>query len=260
MLSQFPDDISELTPNKLREIQIETLASIHISKFENVLLSTLGTVAEECNMALKDLHGKKRDTYLYHAEKKGIIPSASQFQEYLNIRNLMHHQKVSLEGMSCFNTEGLEQNQSMRKRYMTSYQKMCEKKLADRIDSYQAVIKDISPLVEDINPNLFVRANNESNSKFIARIKEFAHKNPDKKIYVQTNYRTKKDKIESIFKTLSKIAPNAEIIDRPPENNKEFMSLLRNYLYRNHYLELFQEVEHNIVRYCLLSLVEVVML
>lgn len=254
LISQFPKDLQNLDRSKMREIQIETLASLNVAIFENVVLTTLGSVAEEYNIALRDLCGKKRDDYFYQAERKGIIPSAAKFQDYLNIRNLMHHQKSSIDGLSCFDAEDEhEQNKSMRKRYMSSYQTICEKRLADRVDAYQAIVKDFSKLAEEVNPNLFIRPLNESNSKFINRIKEYARLNPEEKIYVQTNYRTKKDKVESIAKTLGKVAPNAKIIDRPSEDNDDFMQLVRNFLYRKRYLDIFYDVEHSLVRYCLLS-------
>lgn len=253
IISQFPDDVHELNKDKMKEIQIETLASLNVSVFENVVLTALGSVAEECNMALKDLCGKKRDDYFYQAERKKLIPSASQFQKYLNVRNLMHHQWASLEGLSCFDTEEHEQNKSMRKRYMQSYQEICEKRLADRIDAYQSAIQNISTLVAEINPNLFIRGQNESNSKFISRIKEYAKENPKENIYVQTNYRTKHDKINSIAKTLLKVAPNAQIIDKPLEKNDKFMELVRNFLYRKKYLETVQYAEHIMVKYSLYS-------
>ena len=159
------EDESRYSERELMDAQTEAMASTLINPFENVLLSSLTSLSEESNKIIKKLLvSRAGDNYIFQAEKEGLIPSAAAFQDYQNIRHLMHHQWDTLDGLGKFNNIENVKNDSVRHRYLDSYGRLCDKSLVERVKSYTEVARNMSKLVATMNPNLLVREENESNS------------------------------------------------------------------------------------------------
>lgn len=252
-------DILTLLPEKssydeqeLYEAQTEAQASALINPFENVLLSSLTTLSEESNKIIKRLLELRiGEGYIFQAEKEGLISSASSFQDYQNIRHLVHHQWDTLDGLGRFNGVETVKNISVRRRYLDSYCRMCDKPLVERVKSYIKVAKDMSTLVSMLNPNLLIRGENESNSKFINRAKQYAKAHPEEKIMLEAGYDFGSDKKEALIKNAAKVLPEAEIIDICGMDIENFLERISVYLYRKNYLEIFQQIEYKMSQHCL---------
>ena len=250
-LALFPEKLSQLTDKESKDKQIEVMASSLTAPIEEILLATLTILAETGQNAIKDIIHNCGDDFLHKAEQKGIIPSASKYQDYLNIRNLAHHQLGTLDYLSCFNDNETEKNDTLRKRYMESYIKLCGGTLTERISNYQETVKDFHQLISELAPNIFIRKDNESNSKFINRIREYKYAHPEEKLYIETNYLGNKTKKDSLIKQIHKIVPNVQIIDETAPDPEAFMARMSGFTFRKKYLELFEHMEYSLIRHFL---------
>lgn len=252
VLTLLPEDKSRYSERELMDAQTEAMASTLINPFENVLLSSLTSLSEESNKIIKKLLvSRAGDNYIFQAEKEGLIPSAAAFQDYQNIRHLMHHQWDTLDGLGKFNNIENVKNDSVRHRYLDSYGRLCDKSLVERVKSYTEVARNMSKLVATMNPNLLVREENESNSKFINRAKQYVKDHPNTPIMLETNYTADADKKEALTKNIQKVLPQAEIIDACAMDIDSFLERISVYLYRKNYLEIFQQVENRLSQHCL---------
>ena len=252
VLTLLPEDKDTYSERELMDAQTEAMSSALINPFENVLLGTLTTLSEESNKIIKKLLGLRAgENYISQAEKEGLIPSAAAFQDYQNIRHLMHHQWDTLDGLGKFNNIENIKNASVRRRYLDSYCHLCDKSLVERVKSYVEVANNMSTLVATLNPDLLIREESESNSKFINRAKQYAKEHPDAQIMLETNYQADSDKKEALIKNAQKVLPNAEIIDVCGMDIESFLDRVTVYLYRKNYLEIFQQVENRLSQHCL---------
>ncbi len=252
VLMLLPEDKQECDERKLFEAQIEAMASTLINPFENIVLSSLTTLSEESNNALKKLLWLRAgENYISQAEKEGLIPSASMLQDYQNIRHLMHHQWDTLDGLGKFDNIENIKNVSIRKRYLDSYCRLFDKPLIERVKSYTEIAQNMSKLVSTLNPNLLIRGENESNSKFVNRAKHYAKEHPNIPIMMETNYAADSDKKEALIKNIQKVLPQAEIIDMCGMDIESFLARISVYLTRKNYLEIFQQVENKLSQHCL---------
>ncbi len=250
-IAQFPEQLHLMTDKESRDKQIETMASSLTAPIEEVLLATLTILAETSQNAIKELAHNHGDEFLYKAEQKGLIPSASKYQDYLNIRNLAHHQLGTLDYISCFNDDETEKNDTLRKRYMDSYLSLCGGTLQERITKYQETVGDFHKLIEELAPNIFIRGEKESNSKFVDRVRKYKNEHPNEKLFVETNYLGNKAKRDTLVKQIHKIVPNVQVIDETVPDPEAFMERMGSFTYRKKYLELFEHVEYSLLRYFL---------
>lgn len=79
---------------------------------------------------------------------------------------------------------------------------------------------------------MLIRGENESNSKFVSRIKEYARANPEAALLVETNYPYGADKKEALIKNVAKLFPAAAVIDRSGMDIDGFLERVAGYLYR----------------------------
>ncbi|MBP3686968.1 MAG: hypothetical protein J6J35_01225 [Alphaproteobacteria bacterium] len=251
IISMLPLKKNELDKQELINIQNEALASRLTAPFENIILSALASLAEETDKTLKQIIIKHNKDYLYQAQNQGLINSATLIQDTLNIRHLMHHQWDTLDGVGKFNDTESQKNISIRRRFLDSYCRLCDKPLKERIDGYITMAGNFVPLISELVSEFIIRQPGQSNSKFAQQIKE-AQKNHER-LYVEANYNYGEDKKKSLLKTLSKISPNAELIDNTSMDIDTFLSRISNCLFRRHYIEVFSHIDYKICRYCLLS-------
>lgn len=254
VLALLPPEKSRYSEKDVETAQTEALSSALIAPFENVLLSSLAALSEESNGIMRELFGHRAgQNYMAQAESEGILPSAAAFQDCLNIRHLMHHQWDTLDGIGKFNERETVKNVSVRRRYLDSYCRLCDRPLLERLDAYVGTAKSFAPLVSALNPDLLIRGENESNSKFVSRIKEYARANPEAALLVETNYPYGSDKKEALIKNVAKLFPAAAVIDRSGMDIDGFLERVAGYLYRKNYLEVFQQIEYKMSQFCLFN-------
>ncbi len=251
----FNEDIRYIEKAKFEQANAEGLTMEIMSPYENVLLSTLSNLAEETDNILKALLIKKHPTnYLSKAESQDLIPSAHQLQDFLNIRHLLHHQFETLDGYGRFINGQDDQNKSIRNRYLESYQRLCSGTFVERISKYVKTADNFKDLVSGIYPTLLIRGSNESNNKFIQRIKEFRKQNKDTTIYIETSYPNREKKKNALLNSINKLFDNVEVIDNiQSENINDFIKRIVLYMERKKYIETFQILEHKIGEYYLFS-------
>ena len=240
ILATLPPKNEEYTEKEIRAAQTEALASELTAPFENVILSTLTTLSEESSNVLKTIYEQRvGDKYLYQAQKEGLINSVSDFQDLQNIRHLLYHQWDTLDGLGKFNSVEGVKNQSIRRRYLDSYCRLCDKPMYERLDSYIEEANNFSTLVTSLTPNLLVRGVNESNSKFVQRIKEYVKNHPQENLMIECNHNQGSEKKESLQKNIQKLFPQAEIIDGTGMDIESFFDRIEIYMYRKSYLEVY---------------------
>ncbi len=252
VLAQLSPDKRRFSEKEVMNAQEEALASALVAPFENVLLSSLSSLTEENHQMIKTLFYKRYgENYMVQAENQKLISSAASFQDYLNIRHLMHHQWDTLDGLGKFNAVETEKNASVRRRYLDSYMRLCGKPLLGRINAYIESAKEFAPVVAALNPDFLRRNDNESNSKFIERVKAYARSHPNANILVEANYPYGSDKKAPLLKSLNKLVPEAKIVDNAGLDIDGFMEKVSGYLSRSNYIDLFQQIEYKLSQHCL---------
>ncbi len=246
-LARLPQDIKNLDEQQKENIETEVFAEITLSSIESSILDTLSLLTDESHKAIKDILEKRvGERFLAQAEKEGIISSASSLQNYLNIRHLLHHQWDTLDNLGRFNDNEALKNKGLRQQFLNSYSELCNKPLKERIKGYNEAVKFYAPLVEMLNPQLFIQKENESDTDFNKRIEKTAASLKNKLIYIQT-YKKKKNQL----KKLKKQFPNAKIINKTDKSDLDI--LLKNCQYRHFFSEIYQKIEYKVNLYCLLS-------
>lgn len=252
IMTQCPQDIDDLDVSTLRTAQNETMASDLTSRFENMILAKLSTLAEETDKILANIPQKNKNNYLTYAESNNIIPSAARMQEFLNIRHLMHHQWETLDNIGRYTSFDNDKNFSIRRSLLEAYHNLCGKPLFERLNSYIEATADFSTLTVSLNPDLFVRGTNESNSKFITRIKNFSRQNPETPFFVDTNYQENSDKKSALIKNIQKLFPQCKVIDESNLDIEGFIHRVGMHIKCSTYLDYFQRTEYQIGQHYLL--------
>lgn len=254
IVSSLPENLKDVSDKELRTVQRETLASALTAPFENAILSALATLTEESGRTIQKMLGLKKDsTYLHKAESSGIIPSASRFQDYQNIRHLMRHQRDSLDNLGRFTFYDADKNISVRARFLAGYGHICGHPLSERVKAYTAVGADFATLVTGLSPELLIRGHAESNNKFLGRLKAYRTANPETALLVETAYSDSLDKKRALIKNIEKFFPDAEIIDRREMNMDLFIERMTQHVLRERFLDIFADIEYKICQYSLFS-------
>lgn len=242
-------DISEV---EIHTIQNDTMASELLSMFENRILSALATLAESSDNILKKIYyGRYGEEYLRKAGADALIGSPATLQDCLNIRHLLHHQWDTLDTMGKFNAAS-EKNALMRRRFLESYCRICDRTMLERFNAYSEAGLCFAPLVAALSPELMYRQTNESNTKFIERLKEFKKLNPDACLSVETIYPpSASEKKKALIKNIKKLFKDAVVIDEANMDIDTFVKREAAYHQRENFLSLFQSLEYNLCQYCL---------
>ncbi len=254
LLTLLPEDKFEYEDRELLAVQTEAMASQLIAPFENVLLSSFAALSEESNEALKKILGKRAgSSFINRAESEGLIGSAAVLQDGMNIRHLMHHQWDTLDGMGKFNEWATVKNDSLRRRFLDSYARLCDKPISERLNAYADAAAGFTPLISALNPDFLVRGKNESNNKFMTRLKEYRRTRPEAGMIIEMAYPYGSDKKEALLKSISRQFPDARVIDRSDMDIDGFLERIAEYIYRKNYLEVFQQIEYRMSQFCLFS-------
>ncbi|MBR5154520.1 MAG: hypothetical protein IKW58_02220 [Alphaproteobacteria bacterium] len=250
--------VVELMPLDNQDVQVaqKCKTEAQISEFmqvsENVIISILANLTEKQDRLIKQiLYYRDPTNYLSNAEKQDLIPSSEYFQDLLNLRHLLHHQFDTLNGYGRFMNGDNAQNESIRKRNLESYRRLIKGTFAQRVSSYKTHAETFKHFISAICPNVFFKDKEESNNKFIQRIKKYVNQNSNQKIYVELNIKQQAKKA-SLAKAVQRISPSIEIIDDNQEKDlSNFFDKIKLYEKRQSFLKTFQLVEIRISEHCL---------
>ena len=231
----------------ITKIVTESLASDYLKPMEATIVKVMARMAEAGRDFLQENY--KQEDVFGSAEKNGMIASAERFKDYINIRNLLHHQNDSLTQFGYFFPS--QTNAERREAYLASYRRVYGKNLFGRAQSYITVLKDFRGLLQKIYPNFLSRQEQESNSKFVARLKDYARKNPEQKLVVELNYPYKNDKSEQLLKNVMKLFPEALVVDNPKVKYADLQEELSGYNNLDAFLQASQGLEGYMSFYCL---------
>ena len=80
-----------------------------------------------------------------------------------------------------------DQNMSIRKRNIESFNRLINGTFAERVSSYKEHAKIFKQFIISICPNALFKEKDESNNKFLQRIKNYATQNPNTTMYIELN-------------------------------------------------------------------------
>ena len=231
---------------------LNVFAEEGISANENTILEILSSFAEKlqqiCRTRYKVKDGK---TAFELAQKEGLIASAENFSDYVNIRNLLRHQWDSMDELGYFCAEKAEKNTLKRSQYIKSFLKLCDKTLVQRMKSYVEVLHQMQQLIYKLKPDWVIRNTSESNSRFAERVKALYRQNPSEPVKVEINHPQDSDKYRALHKNLHKVAPNVVILDDFSQKNDKFSQMTDDYGLRTFFLQTYHSLECRLMTYCI---------
>lgn len=250
VFAQIPEN-GKLEDRDIVRMQTEAMASFKVAPFESMILDTLSMLSEETHKIIKEVVGRRAgNNYLSQAEKEGLLTSGAKLQEFLNIRHLMYHQWDTLDGIGKFNNSETIKNASVRRRYLDSYCNLCDKPLAQRVESYKSAAEIFLPLVHTLNDNFLAKDKTESNSKFFKKIEEYVATNGDNGLNVEIGYGYG-DKKDKVVKNIEKKYPNIKVIDKAGMDMADMGERINSYILRRQYVDWFQHIEYMVCQHCL---------
>lgn len=271
ILINFIDNCSknkDQLKNRFKGLVLNAYAAEVTASYENIILEMLGSFAEKIQNICRDMHLKevRQNVYdnaekqrlfkdicqnaLKYAVRDGLIRSDDDFMDYIHIRHLMRHQWDTMDELGFFNAAAINKNHNIRMEYMASYRRLCDKTIVQRMKSYVDVLYHMQYVMRQVLPQYLIREPSESNSKFIARIKEYHRQNPNNEIAVEINEAEGSDKHKKLCRNLHKIFPQIIIKDDFGVNNK-FADLENDYLRRSAFLQSYHSIECMMMAYCM---------
>ena len=217
--------------------------------WEHTILEIIGSFAEKMQSICRDIYGKESEELAFErAEKDGLIPSAKDFQDYVNIRHLLRHQWETMDEIGTFYTPS--ENAEKRAKWVKSYLRLCDKSIVQRQRAYIDVLRQYQHVVSRIMPERIMREQGETNSKFVARLKELHRQNPDKEFSVELNYPLEESKFTALQRNLRKVFPKIKIAEDFAGSQNEFGSWEMDYARRSWFLHSFNRLECKLISYC----------
>lgn len=231
---------------KYQRLPINLYAAETTAPWENNILEILGSFASKTQDICRNIYG---DNALQCAEQDGLIPSAADFQDYVNIRNLMRHQWDTMDELGYFHSA--DRNASKRAEYLQSYLKLCDKTIVQRLKSYIDVLHQMQHVIARVCPKRIIRDKSDSNSRFAAMLKAYHAQNPDEPLAVELNYPLASDKYKALHRNLHKIFPQIRITEDFLSKQDEFCRLDRDYGRRAWFLQTYHALECRMMTYCI---------
>lgn len=272
ILINFVDSCSknkDQLQSRFKGLVLNAYAAEVTASYENIMLEMLGSFAEKIQNISRDIHLKEvrqnvhnraerqklcEDVYqnaLEYAKQDNLIPSAADFIDYVHIRHLMRHQWDTMDELGFFDAAATDENYNTRMEYMASYRRLCDKTMVQRMKSYINVLHQMQYVMRQILPQYFIREPAESNSKFIARVKEYHRQNPGSKVTVEINEAIKSDRYQKLCGNLRKLVPQIIIKDDFSVDKKKFEDLEKDYLRRSVFLQSYHWIECMMMSYCM---------
>ena len=243
---------NKFTSEKLFErASMNIFAAEVVATNENIILEILGSFAEKVQSICRDRYNlyDGREA-LKQAQKEGLIHSAEDFQDYVNIRNFMRHQWETLDELGYFSAIKSYKNETTRAEFLNSYLKLCDKSIVQRMKSYIDILHQMQSVIAKVNPNRIIRDTSESNNKFIKRLKSLEQPQHKK---IELNYPLASDKYKSLNQSLHKIMPNLSIADDfPPQLKETKLADINTYNTRSWFLQYFHFMDCLVMRHCIM--------
>ena len=232
--------------NKFDRMSANVYAAEKVASNEDIILELLGSFAEKFQNVCRDRYNVT-DTgeALKLAKSEGLIDSADDFQDYINIRQLMRHRWDTLDGLGVFGNKKQSKSQDARAGYEKSYLKLCDNTLVQRMKCYVDVLHQMQRVIRNICPNRIMRDLPESNNKFIQRIKTIRQQNPTQTLAIEINHPWASVKYDSLNRNLRKLVPNITIIDDIVD--PDYLDV---YGTRSWFLQTFHSMECMIMQHC----------
>lgn len=240
--------VDEKTFNKL---STQVYANEAVSHNENIILELLGSFADKV-LAVCRVKYQIKNCYdvFKRAEEDGFIKSADELQKYINIRNFLRHQWDSLDDLGHFSPRKSDKNQQVRDVYVQSYLELCDKPIVQRMRSYMEALHQMQHVIGKIHPDWVIRDVNESNNKFMQRIKKATIQSPEQPVMAEINMPLASDKYTTMVKRLHALFPQVNIIDEFT-NPKPMREKITDYAVRTWYLQSFKTLECLVMLYCI---------
>ena len=237
-----------LAQKKAEKLAMHVYAEEYLSINENTILELISSFADKILTICRKIYNTS-DTRsaLEQAQSEGLILSSDNIHEYINIRHFLRHQIDTLDELGCFSKTKSNENKIARNNYINSYLKFCDKSIIQRMKSYIDVLHQMQHVVNQINPNRIIRNKDESNNKFIDRVKAAYQIKPD--ALIELNYPLFNKKYNSLNKNLHKILPEIKIVDEYSENSP-MKSRVDDYGIRSYFLQTFQSLECMVMDHC----------
>ncbi len=232
--------------NKFDRMSANVYAAEKVATNEDIILELLGSFAEKFQNVCRDRYDvSDTGAALKLAQSEGLIDSADDFQDYINIRQLMRHRWDTLDGLGGFSTKSKMTNQGARAEYEKSYLKLCDKTLIQRMKSYVNVLHQMQQVIRNICPQRIIRDLSESNNKFVQRVKTARNQNPTQPLTLEINHPWASEKYDSLNRNLRKLVPNITIVD--DIKDPDYLDV---YATRSWFLQTFHSMECMIMQYC----------
>ncbi len=260
MLGEFSINIAQVdalwqnkdaTEKSYNRMYLNIYAAEQVVANENIILELLGSFAEKLLVVCREIYDTAdSDAALKQAESDGLIPSADNFKDYVNIRNFMRHQLDTLDELGFFDADKANKNKIIRSTYVESYLKICDKTPIYRMKAYIDVLHQMQHVMRKICPNRLIRDTSESNNKFFQRVRT-AYANPDAMCPgVELNHPIASDKYKSLNRNLRKIIPTINIVDDFPLSHGRDIGI-DYYGNRSRFLNTFHASDCIVMRHCM---------
>ena len=253
MAESFRQNEPDINEDKLMRLTTKVYAAERIISNENIILELLGSFAEKIQHICRErynLHDSLE--VLTKAQNEGLIHSAADYKDYVNIRHFMRHQWDTLDELGSFTSAKSDKNKNIRKSYIDSYLKLCDKSIVQRMKSYMSVLHHMQHIIGKINPHRIIREMSESNNKFVMRVKALYRQNPAQQLEVELNYPLAENKYNALNKNLHKIIPQISIVDDFSEKMQDQYTNIDCYDTRSWFLQTFNSAECLAMRHCII--------
>jgi len=239
--------------DKFRKSAEQIYATERLSRNENVILELIGSFAEKILAICREIYGDKLTTYraLKCAEQDGFIQSADDFRDYINLRHFMRHQWDGLDYYGTFDSGQAAEHEKYRNNYINSYLKLCDNTLVQRKKNYINILHQMQFVMQNINPNLMIRDQFESNNKFFKRVKSFVMQTPGQNITAELNYQITDEKYKKLINNFYKFLPVVDIQEEF-EHSPNMQTKIDSYNMRSWFLNTFNSADCMVMRYCLM--------
>ncbi len=251
IVNKVPEQSPKQLMQDIKKASTNAYAAERLLANESCTLDILGSFAEKLLAICRNTY-KTKDAQqaLKMAQQDGLILSAYDFYEYINIRNFILHQWDTLDEAENFGLSKSEKTKQRRDEYLQSYLKFCDTTLYQRAKSYINALHQMQYVIERVNPDRIIRGKSESNTKFIQRIKTIYQQKPD--VQIELNHPLANQKYFHLNKTVHKFFPNANVVDEYSDELKitEKQAKIDEYNMRSYFLQTFQSVESMVIRHC----------
>ena len=236
------------------KLKREVFASGRVFINETIILELLGLFAERLMSACRKVYIGEKDVYslqdntdaMTKAKKDGLISSADDFVDYVNIRHFLRHQWDTLDELGSFSTKEAQANKVKRERFVASYLKLCDKRVDQRAKAYINILHQMQRIMNILCPERIIRYEDESKGKFLERAKEAFVSNPY--INIELNCPLNSRTYQVLKSRTQKFLPAVPVVDFYPQDSDRFTKI-NDYVLRMNFLQTFTTMDCMIMRH-----------